>query len=63
MRIQHDGHTIDRNKSEMYDTFAPRVNGKLVISWFSVRDPETHASIKKPIAGAYSMTKLTEYEP
>lgn len=47
----------------MYDPFAPRVNGKPVISWLSVRDREEHARIKKPIASAYSLSVLREYEP
>ena len=47
----------------MYDVFAPRINGKPQISWVSVRDPQAHAQIKKPIASAYSLTTLTEYEP
>ncbi len=47
----------------MYDPFAPRVNGKPVVSWLSVRDPNAHARIKKPIASAYSLSVLKEYEP
>ena len=47
----------------MYDPFAPRVNGKPVASWLSVREPKTHARIKKPVASAYSLSGLKEYEP
>ncbi len=47
----------------MYDHFAPCVNGKAVNSWLSVRDARIHASIKKPVANAYSLTTLVEYEP
>lgn len=46
----------------MYDPFAPRVNGKPAISWLSVREPIAHARIKNPIASAYSLTVLKEYE-
>lgn len=47
----------------MYDIFAPRVDGKPANSWLSVRDAKIHASIKRPIANAYSLTALMEYEP
>ena len=47
----------------MYDPFAPRVNGKPAVSWLSVREPNAHARIKKPIASAYSLSVLKEYEP
>ena len=47
----------------MYDPFSPRVNGKPVVSWLSVRDPNAHARIKKPIASAYSISVLKGYEP
>ncbi len=46
----------------MYDPFAPRVNGKPAVSWLSVREPKIHAQIKKPIASAYSLSVLKEYE-
>ena len=52
----------DEIQSEMYDPFAPRINGKPVDSWLSVREPKAHATIKRPIASAYSLTMLTEYE-
>ncbi|KAF4625151.1 hypothetical protein G7Y89_g13018 [Cudoniella acicularis] len=51
------------NADEMYDPFAPRVNGKRLDSSLSVRDPKAHAAMHKPIAKAYSMTTLTDYEP
>ena len=47
----------------MYDAFAPRVNGKPVPSWLSVREPKAHARIKNPIASAYSPSALKGYEP
>lgn len=47
----------------MYDQFAPRVNGKPAHSWLSIRDPVQHERIKKPIAGAYSLSVLRDYEP
>lgn len=53
----------NQQKSDMYDPFAPRVNGKPVVSWLSVRDPKAHAEIKKPVARAYSLSELKEYEP
>ncbi|KUJ24275.1 cytochrome P450 [Mollisia scopiformis] len=50
-------------KSEMYDPFAPRVNGKRFDSSLSVRDPKVHQAMHKPIANAYSLTTLIDYEP
>jgi cytochrome P450 len=50
-------------QSEMYDPFAPRVNGKRVDSSLSVRDPKAHDDIRKPVAKAYSMTNTMDYEP
>ena len=47
----------------MYDPFAPRINGKRMVSWLSVREPNAHARIKKPVANAYSISVLKEYEP
>ena len=46
----------------MYHPFAPRVNGKPAVSWLSVREPNAHARIEKPIASAYSLTVLKKYE-
>ena len=55
--------TTDRKKSEMYDPFAPRVNGKRFEQILSVRESKAHAAMKKPIASAYSLSILTDYEP
>ncbi|KAL9106661.1 MAG: hypothetical protein Q9227_008313 [Pyrenula ochraceoflavens] len=50
-------------KSDMYDAFGPRINGRREVSWLSVRNPLDHAAIKKPIAGAYAFSIILEYEP
>ena len=47
----------------MYDPFAPRINGKVSQSWLSTRDPNEVTRIKKPIAYAYKLSSITEYEP
>ena len=46
----------------MYDPFAPRVNGKRLESSLSIRDPRVHHSMHKPIANAYSLTAMMDYE-
>lgn len=47
----------------MYDAFAPRINGKRSTWWLSARDPQDVATIKKPIAAAYSFSTVSDYEP
>jgi hypothetical protein len=39
------------------------VNGKPTPTLFTTTDEEFHASIKRPISAAYSMSTLTEFEP
>ncbi|KAL9615786.1 MAG: hypothetical protein Q9160_009260 [Pyrenula sp. 1 TL-2023] len=47
----------------MYDAFGPRINGKRAVSWLSARDPQDHTAIKRPIAGAYALSRISGYEP
>lgn len=50
-------------QSEMYDLFAPRVNGIPLPSLLSIRDEKEYAYQKRLIANVYSLSSLTEYEP
>ncbi len=38
-------------------------SGKPVLTLFTSTNEDFHASIKRPVANAYSMTTLTEFEP
>ncbi|KAK5322344.1 hypothetical protein LTR93_005547 [Exophiala xenobiotica] len=50
-------------KSEYYRVAQPIVNGKRVASLFMINDEKQHQAAKRPIANAYSMTTLLDYEP
>ncbi|KAE9363577.1 cytochrome P450 [Stipitochalara longipes BDJ] len=50
-------------KSSFYWVQQQLANGKPTVTLFSSLDEDFHASIKKPISSAYSMTTLTEFEP
>ncbi|KAK6075439.1 hypothetical protein SCUP515_05872 [Seiridium cupressi] len=50
-------------KSDFYKTLQPMVGGKRVIGIFHAQDESLHRSLKRPIAGLYSMTSLLEFEP
>jgi hypothetical protein len=39
------------------------VNGQRVASLFMITDEEKHKAAKRPIANAYAMTTLLDYEP
>ncbi|KAK3070210.1 hypothetical protein LTR53_010858 [Teratosphaeriaceae sp. CCFEE 6253] len=50
-------------KSDFYSMFDIKAPGGTVPTVFSVRDEHRHKGIKRPIAGAYSMSTLKELEP
>ncbi|KAH8784862.1 cytochrome P450 [Hyaloscypha sp. PMI_1271] len=50
-------------KSSFYRVQQQLANGKPTVTLFTSLDEGFHASIKKPISSAYSMTTLTEFEP
>jgi hypothetical protein len=54
LRITHQG--------RFYDAFAQHSRGKIITSLFTERDDAIHAAIKKPVALAYSMNALLDYE-
>ncbi|ESZ92255.1 cytochrome P450 [Sclerotinia borealis F-4128] len=59
----NSGFTKASHRSEMYNLFAPRVNGVPLPSLLSMRDEKEYARQKKMIHHAYSLSSLTEYEP
>lgn len=50
-------------KSAFYDVFLLPCNGEFTNSLFNTRDEKYHAKYKRPIASAYSMSTLVEFEP
>ncbi|KIW82186.1 hypothetical protein Z517_05213 [Fonsecaea pedrosoi CBS 271.37] len=50
-------------KSDYYRVAQPLVNGKPVTSLFMILDEDQHKIAKRPIAHAYAMTSLLDYEP
>lgn len=51
-------------KSAFYEAFSVENQGrKLPPNLFAVRDDKIHGEMRRPVAGAYSMTTLVEYEP
>lgn len=50
-------------KTDFYVPFMVPYNGQFTPSLFNARDNDYHAKYKKPIANAYSMSTLVEYEP
>lgn len=51
------------HKSAFYSLFDIKAPGGQVPTIFSVRDEERHKAIKRPVAGAYSLSSLKELEP
>lgn len=51
------------SQSNMYDIFSPRVNGKVIDSILSARDPRIHSKLHKPVAKEFAMSVVSEYEP
>ncbi|KIW40987.1 uncharacterized protein PV06_06586 [Exophiala oligosperma] len=50
-------------KSEYYRVAQPLINGKPVASLFMITNEDAHKAAKRPIAHAYAMTSLLDYEP
>lgn len=50
-------------KTEFYTLSMPPFEGKVTPSLFTTRDERYHAMHKKPIANAYSMSSMVEFEP
>ena len=50
-------------QSVYYRVAQPIVNGKRVASLFMITDEDQHKNAKRPIAHAYAMTTLLDYEP
>ncbi len=50
-------------QSDFYKMFDIKAPGGQVPTVFSVRDENRHRGIKRPIAGAYSMSTMKELEP
>ena len=53
----------DRRKGAFYNGLTQRVNGKPGLNLFTTRNSGHHAVLKKPVASAYAMSTLTEFEP
>ncbi|KAJ5132532.1 hypothetical protein N7448_006690 [Penicillium atrosanguineum] len=51
------------NKTDFYRVQQQLANGKPTPTLFTTTDEDFHASIKRPISAAYSMSTLTEFEP
>ena len=47
----------------MYDPFSPRVKGKPLASLLSERDEKVHLALRRPVASAYTLSTLLDYEP
>ncbi|KAK7417870.1 hypothetical protein QQX98_004345 [Neonectria punicea] len=50
-------------KSDFYAVHQQLANGKATQTLFTTLDEAFHAKIKRPVANAYSMITLTDYEP
>ncbi|OJI79838.1 hypothetical protein ASPTUDRAFT_131330 [Aspergillus tubingensis CBS 134.48] len=50
-------------KSDMVKAMAPIYKGKKQPTMFAAADNRTHARIRRPVAGAYAMTSVMQFEP
>ncbi|KAK4504427.1 hypothetical protein PRZ48_005343 [Zasmidium cellare] len=50
-------------KSDMVKAMAPVYQGKRQPTMFSAADNQTHARIRRPVAPAYAMSKVIQFEP
>ncbi|CAI7666743.1 unnamed protein product [Penicillium bialowiezense] len=50
-------------KSDYYKVLQPMSKGKIIQGLFNTQDDQLHRSMKKPIAGIYSMSNLVSFEP
>ncbi|CEJ61145.1 Putative VrtE [Penicillium brasilianum] len=57
------GFHTEFKKSDMVKAMAPVYKGKKQPTMFAAADNKTHARIRKPVAGAYAMTSIMQFEP
>lgn len=57
------GLTSGFTKTRFYDMFVLPYNGEYTRSLFTTLDEKYHQTYKRPIANAYSMSTLVEFEP
>ncbi|KAJ5471015.1 Cytochrome P450, partial [Penicillium desertorum] len=50
-------------KSDYYKVLQPMSKGKIIQGLFNTQDDQLHRSMKRPIAGIYSMSNLVSFEP
>ncbi|CAJ2505230.1 Uu.00g126240.m01.CDS01 [Anthostomella pinea] len=50
-------------KSDFYHALLMKPDGKPIPGIFGTQDEEIHRALKKPVAGAYSMSTLVKFEP
>ncbi|EKG09784.1 Cytochrome P450 [Macrophomina phaseolina MS6] len=58
-----DNVRLGPNVSKFYAVQQQMANGKPTVTLFTSLSEQWHANIKRPIANAYSMTTLTDFEP
>ncbi|KAK5673723.1 hypothetical protein LTR17_027888, partial [Elasticomyces elasticus] len=57
------GFQSEFKKSEMVKAMAPVYQGKRQPTMFSAADNKTHARIRRPVAPAYAMSRVIQFEP
>lgn len=57
------GISVKAPKSDFYSVWQNIVNGKRTASLVFTTDEQQHATMKRPIASAYSLSTLVEFEP
>ncbi|KAJ6443398.1 major facilitator superfamily transporter [Purpureocillium lavendulum] len=58
-----DEESLTTKQSDMVKAMAPVYKGKKQPTMFAAADNKTHAQIRKPVAGAYAMTSIMQFEP
>lgn len=62
-KVFWDIYNTDWRKGGFYNALTQRVNRKPGLNLFTTKNPDHHAVLKKPVANAYAMSTLTEFEP
>lgn len=57
------GISVKASKSDFYTVWQNIVNGKRTASLVFTTDEQQHAIMKRPVASAYSLSTLVEFEP
>ncbi|KAJ5909055.1 cytochrome P450 [Penicillium taxi] len=57
------GFHTDFKKSDMVKAMAPIYKGKKQPTMFAAADNRSHAKIRRPVAGAYAMNSIMQFEP